>query len=67
MPIVKAPFPYHLDETSFGFDWGPAIVERVVSDERHGVVICVRSPRGRVDIRVTPSGKIVVTQERAHG
>lgn len=44
-------------ETQYGFRWGPATVERVISVDGH-VVIAVRTARGSLEIRVTPSGMI---------
>ena len=47
----------HYKETKFGFEWGAAIVERVVSHKGY-VVLVVRSKRKELDITVTPSGLI---------
>lgn len=50
----------HFKLTQYGFEWGKAIVERVASTPKWGVVLDVRSSRHLVQIRVTPSGLIRV-------
>jgi len=49
---------YELRETPFGFEWGPVSIERLVSDDGWGVMFSVKTPREKMDIRVTPSGLI---------
>lgn len=49
-------------ETRFGFEWGPARVERVASDPKAGVIVIVQTKREQVHIRVTPSGLIRVEE-----
>ena len=43
--------------TQFGFDWGPAKVERICQ-HRGEVIMAVKTPRQELEIRVTPSGLI---------
>ncbi len=51
----------HFKKTEFGFEWGSAVVQRASSDEEKGWVdISVISPKDRVEIYVTKSGKIRV-------
>jgi hypothetical protein len=51
----------HRAVTRFGFEWGAANVDRLMSDEGFGVVIAVHTTCGQVvNIRVTPSGRIRV-------
>ena len=45
-------------ETKYGFKWGPVTVERCTSDPKFGVIITATTPKGRVHLRVTPSGLI---------
>ena len=53
---MSCPFP--MEETKYGFEWGPMVVERVLSDERVGVVVQVRTRGGPgFEVRVTPKGK----------
>ena len=61
MSDVDVPFM----DTEYGFTWGPATVERLISVQGH-VVITVRTDRGSLDIRVTPSGMIrtVATKQK---
>lgn len=55
MPNAETNYP--CVETRYGFDWGPASVQRVVSDPKAGVVISISSAKGKtVYVRVTPSG-----------
>jgi hypothetical protein len=51
---------YSLDQIDYGFWWGPAKVERIASDPKHGVFPNVSSKGHEVQIRVTPSGLIRV-------
>jgi hypothetical protein len=49
---------FKCEETKFGFRWGPATIERCISDPKFGVVITVTTPKGRAHLRVTPTGFI---------
>ncbi len=55
-PTVDNP----VTETRFGFIYGPAHVERICDDKKHGVYIAVITKREQMDIRVTPGGRISV-------
>jgi len=50
-----------VQETTYGFRFGPMLVERVIHDERIGYVVVAR-PEGahepKVEIRVSPSGRV---------
>ena len=47
--------------TEFGFDWGMAKVLRLFSDETKGcVTVGVETPRGKLQINVSKTGKIRV-------
>jgi hypothetical protein len=51
-----------LSETRFGFIYGNAVVERMLSDDKLGVVIRVSSAKDAqcyVDVRVSPAGRKV--------
>lgn len=51
----------HFAVTQFGFDYGDAKVERVMSDDRKGwVVIGIKSRRKTIHIYITKTGKIRV-------
>lgn len=53
--------------TSFGFDFGAASVDRLARDEAKGVVyIGVTTPKDSIQIRVTKSGKISVSNARGN-
>ena len=44
--------------TPHGFIWGPITVTRICSDpKRFGYVLDVRTPHGKVEIRVSPKGR----------
>lgn len=45
--------------TQYGFNWGPATVERLFETKRHRVV-GVRTPRVDIQIAVTPTGLVRV-------
>lgn len=49
-------------ETSLGFAWGEALIERQIYHKGHRL-LRVSTPRGYVDIRITPSGLIRVTKQ----
>lgn len=51
---------YEVVETRYGFNWGPVIVERSISDPLGGVLLTIKTIAGRsVDIRVSPKGHIL--------
>ena len=45
-----------LEETKYGFKWGPLIVERDASDPKGGYVLSVYTGQHCIDIRATPKG-----------
>lgn len=45
-------------ETRFGFEWGPADVQRVFSHPKWGVIIQVETKYERIELRITPKGFI---------
>lgn len=49
---------FPLTETTYGFKWGPVSVERLASEDKFGVVLLIETERGRLEVRVTPSGLI---------
>jgi len=50
-------------QTEYGFQWGEATVTRLFSDEQKGcVTIGVESPKEKLQIYVTKTGKIRVHQ-----
>lgn len=49
---------FDLEKVQFGFRWGPLTIERCMSDPKFGVIITATTPKGRVHLRVTPSGLI---------
>jgi len=49
-------------ETKYGFKWGPASVERCVSDPKFGVVLKISTKGKTLEVRITPSGLIRVGQ-----
>jgi hypothetical protein len=62
--------PNKVDVTRFGWLWGNVYIERLTTDERAGWYLRVwgRRDNGKledyVDIRVTPTGKLVKVLER---
>jgi hypothetical protein len=49
-------------ETRYGFIYNNAHVERVASDNKWGSILYVASEKYSVEIRVTPGGKIVISE-----
>lgn len=45
--------------TSYGFQFGPAVVERLASHDGY-VVVGIKTQRQRLDITITPTGLIRV-------
>ena len=51
----------HYAETQFGFEYGAAKINRCCSDEKKGwVVLTVETPKERLQIYVTKTGKVRV-------
>lgn len=57
---------FQLEETKYGFRWGPLEVMRIVSDPKWGVVISLLTEGEEMEIRCTPKGKrmTAITHER---
>lgn len=43
---------------SVGFKWGPLTVVRIFNDPKVGAIVEVGGKRDRIEIRVTPSGRL---------
>jgi hypothetical protein len=56
---------FEYSETKYGFKWGPATIERCISDPKFGVVIEATTPKGKVYLRITPSGLIRIGKVQA--
>lgn len=56
--------PILVENTKFGFWWGPMLVERTCSDEKWGAIVSIKGAREVVEIRVTPSGSVRVGTKR---
>jgi hypothetical protein len=58
-----------IENTQYGFIFGPATVTRICDSEKWGCVLEVSGARQRVEIRVTPSGQIrvrpIITRKEA--
>lgn len=51
----------HIQETSFGFEFGAASITRICSDAKAGwVLMLLRTPKRELEIYVTKTGKIRV-------
>jgi hypothetical protein len=53
-----------LANTRCGFKWGPAEVVRLCDDPRRGVWLLVGGRTDEIEIRVTPSGRLRISQVR---
>ena len=51
----------HYEETRYGFEWGSLAVNRLISDPKGGYLLEVRTPYRVLEIRVSPSGKVIET------
>ena len=49
-----------IENTQYGFIFGPATIARICDSEKWGCVLEVSGARQRVEIRVTPSGQLRV-------
>lgn len=56
-PARAAPIPY-ANKTKYGFQDGPAEVQRICTETDGSVVIAIITARQRLEVRVTPSGLI---------
>lgn len=50
----------HYKETKYGFEYGSAKVERIISHEKYGNVLRVLTPKALLEIRVTKTGLVRV-------
>lgn len=51
----------HYQETTYGFEWGAASVDRLFSDDKKGwVTVGITTPKAHVQIYVTKTGKVRV-------
>lgn len=56
-----APQPIHAAETTYGFEYGSAKVERFHSDTKRGwVIIGIKTPKTELQVYVTKTGKVRV-------
>ena len=51
-----------LEQTPYGFKYGPLEVERTMSDDKIGVYFTLRTAKESIMIRSTPSGLLRVFQ-----
>lgn len=51
---------FPLEETDYGFRWGPVAVERVLSDPKFGVLLSLATRKHKIELRVTPGGRILI-------
>ena len=58
----------HIKETAYGFEFGPATISRLISDEKGWVVIGLETPKHtdgkEIQIYVTKTGKVRVSDSR---
>lgn len=49
----------HYKETKYGFEYGAARIERAVSDDKRGwVVLDLETPKRKLSIYITKTGKV---------
>ena len=53
------------EETTYGFRWGSLEVTRLLSDPKGGYLLEVATPYRKLEIRVSPSGRVVNTHLKA--
>jgi len=49
-----------LNQTLYGFIWGPLEIERCCSDPKWGVLITLSTDKEKIEIRSTPTGLLRV-------
>jgi hypothetical protein len=65
---MKSDKPIHYATTAYGFEWGAAKIIRISSDQNKGwVVIGLRTPRKELQIDVTRTGKIRISNCKTNG
>jgi len=55
---------FPLSNTPAGFTWGPAVVQRIMSHKKYGVIIRVLADHGEVVVRVTPKGRVRIDKQK---
>ena len=53
---------FKLEETKYGFRWGPLEVMRLISDPKWGVVISLMTDKDELEVRCSPKGKRMTTK-----
>ena len=53
-----------LRETRYGFNWGPLVVQREISDPKLGYILRVRTAHKALEIRTSPRGRVLTVTER---
>lgn len=48
---------FELEETKYGFRWGPLEVARLISDPKWGVVVTLMTDKEELEVRCSPKGK----------
>lgn len=51
---------FPLETTAYGFQWGPVLVERLISDLKFGVLVSLKAKHDEIELRITPGGRIKV-------
>ena len=58
--MKKPTTDFPIEDTRFGFIYGPAHVERICNDKRSGIYIAIITKREEMHIRITGGGRISV-------
>lgn len=64
MPKLPRPDINRITTHAYGFEWGAVNIRRLYSDERYGVSLDLSTPRRTLEIRVTPTGLIRVSESK---
>lgn len=60
--VTSIPPDVHFELDQYGFEWGSAHVQRIASDEKRGwVVIDIRTPKAALQVYVTKTGRMRLT------
>ena len=48
---------FKLEQTAYGFIWGPMDLERTCSDPKFGITLTLKSDHREVEVRMSPKGR----------
>ena len=58
--MKKPTIDFPIENTRFGFIYGPVAVERMCDSKKRGVFVWLGTKREQMEIRITPGGRIII-------